>query len=126
VDIKNDQFSVVFDFSKPYLQATYTSNIASAEIIKQILKTVAQKCRSGNFQKLMLISKNMNKLDYIQTFQVIAECAPLFMNVKCAFLEFFPVQLERLDFAKMVAENRGITFMYFTEFEAAEKWLMQD
>lgn len=126
MDIIDNEFSIIFDLSKPYLCATYESVSGQAATFKKVLIALAQTCQTHHFNKVLLISNNAKKLNRIEIFNVIIECVPLYFNIKFAFYDKFPTQIETYQFGEMIAQNRGINAKYFTEFKAAEQWIMQD
>lgn len=126
MDIINSEFSIVFDLSKTYLHATYHSESGEAATFKKVLTVLAQTCNTHHYKKVMLVSNNAKKLNQVEIFSVITECVPLYFNIKFAFFDLFPTQIETHQFGEMIAQNRGINAKYFTEFEAAEQWLIKD
>lgn len=119
-------YTIHFENTPHYLRATYTSNSNSIEIFSAVLIEVAEKCKIYKVKKVMLVSESPYKLEEVGIFKLITEIAPLFLGLKCAFYDTFPIYFNRLRFAELVSENRGLNVQCFTEFEIAEKWLLEN
>lgn len=119
-------YTIHFENTPEYLRATYTSNSNSIELFRSVLFEVANELKKHKTKKVMLISESPYKLEEAEIFNIATECAPLYFGLKCAFYDTFPIHFSRLRFAELVLENRGLNVQCFTEFEVAEKWLLED
>jgi hypothetical protein len=108
-----------------YLAARFTGSGVAEEVWRQF-ELIAEACKRSKSDKLLIdITKAEGKLSVIEKY-LAAEEAQVFARygIKVVFVEI----AERMDprkFFSLVARNRGVNVEAFTDFQAAEEWLLK-
>ena len=111
-----------------YLQAKFTG-VGAVEEVWQQFGLIAEHCKRAN--------KNKLHLDFTEVHEVhgevsladryfLGEEAQIFARYKLQVaVAYKPDRLENHRFGELVARNRGVNVLVFTNVEDAEKWLLK-
>ena len=108
-----------------YLAASFSGSGAPPDVWRQF-KLIAENCKRTKNDKLLIdLLRGDGKISFIERF-MMGERTQLFLyyGIKVVFVE----KTDRIDpgkFAMLVAQNRGVNVNAFTDFQAAEEWLMK-
>jgi hypothetical protein len=108
-----------------YLAARFTGAGAPGEA-SQRFESIAEHCKRTNNDKLLIDSTGYDvKVSVVDRF-FLGTSLQIFAGhrIKVAFV-CRPEQLDARRFGRLVAENRGVTAEVFTDFQAAEEWLLR-
>jgi hypothetical protein len=89
-------------------------------------ESIAEYCRRANNNRLLIDTTGYEvNLSVANRFQ-IGERAQIFAlcGIKVAFV-CRPEQIDAGKFGRLVARNRGVNIDVFTDFQAAEEWLLK-
>lgn len=114
------------DTSKPYLYAIYHLKTHSKDALKAVFIEMAKQCKKFDQSKALLVSETKEKVSQADIFNAVVEVAPLFLDIKMSYCDLYPNQDDVTEFGVLVAQNRGINVNFFTQLEAAEKWILED
>jgi len=108
-----------------YLAARFVGSCASEKASQQ-LELIAEHCKLTNNKKLLI---DMTGLELIVTFMdrfMGGKRLGIFarQGIKVALVGR-PDQGDPRQFTLLVARNRGVTIEVFTNFQAAEEWLLK-
>ncbi|HMB26901.1 MAG TPA: hypothetical protein VKS99_02305 [Blastocatellia bacterium] len=108
-----------------YLAATF-SGVGEAKEVWRQFKLIAEHCRRAKGDKLLIdISRAEGELSVIEKF-LAAEESQIFARygIKVAFIEK-PERMDPRRFFLLAARNRGVKVEAFTDYQAAEEWLLK-
>jgi len=108
-----------------YLTARYIGTAIPGEA-SQRFELIAEHCRRTNNDKLLIDTTGFDvKVTLVDKF-LLGERLGIFARyrIKVVFVSR-PEQLDLRKFAVMVAQNRGVNVDAFTDFQAAEEWLLK-
>jgi len=108
-----------------YLAARFIGS-GAAEDIWQEFEFIAEHCkRTKNNKLLMDVTRYEGKISLIEKYSA-AEESRIFSRygIKVAFVDI-PERVDPEKFAEMVARNRGVNVRLFSDFQAAEEWLLK-
>ena len=108
-----------------FLVASFIGSGAPADVWRKF-ELIAERCKRANKNKLLIDCMGAEgKFSLIERF-VMGERTQLFMyyGIKVVFVEK-PERIDPGKFAMLVAQNRGVNVDAFTDFQAAEEWLMK-
>ena len=108
-----------------YLAAKFIGS-GVAEDVWQEFRFIAEYCKRTKNNKLLIDGTRFNEKLSITERYLAAEESRVFAlyGIKVAVVDI----LERIDpqkFAEMAARNRGVNLRVFTDFQAAEEWLLE-
>jgi len=108
-----------------YLAARFTGTGAPGEASERF-ESIAEDCKRTNNDKLLIDTTGYDvAVPMINRF-ILGERLVVFARyrIKVAFVSR-PEQLDPQKFAVLVAQNRGARVDAFTDFQAAEEWLLK-
>jgi hypothetical protein len=108
-----------------YLVARATGVDVAAEGLRQT-ELIAEHCKRTNNDKLLIDTRGFDvKVSLVDRF-FLGKTLRIFAcyRMKVAYV-CRPDQLDPKMFAMLVAQNRGVTAEAFTDFQAAEEWLLK-
>ena len=105
-----------------YLAVRVTGEGAAEEGL-QLTELIAEYCKRTNKDKLLIdttgLEVKVSLLDRFFLGEIFAR-----YGIKVAYV-CRPEQFDSERFAILVAQNRGVTIETFTDFQAAEEWLLR-
>ena len=120
-------YKLRFDNRRGYLYAYVEGHVDSFEISKQYWMEIADECRKFDCSRVLVEEDIPEAISMGDAYELATEIPTLgFSRVKIAFVDRHADQVELNQFAELVATNRGIHGRFFTEFDEAEKWLLED
>ena len=108
-----------------YLVARFTGMGVAEEVWRQF-KVIAEHCKRAKGDKLLIdISRAEGELSVLEKF-LAAEESQIFAQygIKVAFIEK-PERMDPRRFFLLTASNRGVKVEAFTDWQAAEEWLLK-
>jgi len=108
-----------------YLAARFVGEGKPDEVFHHF-KTIAEQCNRANHKRLLLdITAAQGKFSTVDSYK-FGETSRIFAshNLKVATVAR-PEQFDPQEFGELVARNRGINLCTFTDFQAAEEWLLE-
>jgi len=108
-----------------YLAARFTGSGVAEEVWRQF-ELIAEHCNRANGDKLLIdIAGAEGQFSIIDEYSA-AEESRIFARygIKVAFIET-PERMCPLKFFLLAARNRGVNVEAFTDFRAAEEWLLK-
>jgi hypothetical protein len=93
----------------------------------QQFESIAEHCERTKNNKLLIDTTEFNLKISVTSGYFAGERAKIFerYGIKVAFVGR-PEQIDLGKFAALVAQNRGVKVEVFTDFQAAEEWLLVD
>jgi dihydroxyacetone kinase len=87
---------------------------------------IAEHCRRMNNDRLLIDTTGYEAKVYVADRFQMGERAQIFAccRIKVAFV-CRPEQVDSKKFGRLVARNRGVSIDVFTDFQAAEEWLLK-
>jgi hypothetical protein len=119
-------FQLQMEQMSGYLVARFIGTAMPGEV-SQRFELIAEHCKRTNNDKLLIDTTGFNvKVTLVDRF-LLGERLGIFARykIKVVFVSR-PEQLDPRKFAVMVAQNRGVDVDAFTDFQAAEEWLLKD
>ena len=109
-----------------YLAARFIGSGVAEEVWRQF-KLTAEHCKRAKDNKLLIDTTEFNLKISVTSGYFAGERAKIFerYGIKVAFVGR-PEQIDLGKFAALVAQNRGVKVEVFTDFQAAEEWLLVD
>jgi hypothetical protein len=117
-------FQLQFEEMPDYLAARFIGSGVAEEIWRQF-ELVAEHCKRAKVDKLLIdITKAKGTLSLIEKY-LAAEESRIFarLGIKVAFIEI-PERMDPRRFFLLAARNRGVHVDAFTDWQAAEEWLL--
>ena len=108
-----------------YLAARFTGSGAAEEVWRQF-ELIAEHCQRAQIDKLLIdITNAKGTLSITDKYQA-AEESRIFARygIKVAFIEI-PERVDPRKFFLLTARNRGVNVEAFTDWQAAEEWLLK-
>jgi len=108
-----------------YLAARFSGSGAAEEVWRQF-EFIAEHCKRANDDKLLIdISGAEGDASIIEKY-LAAEESRIFVRygIKVVFIET-PERIDPRRFFLVAARNRGVNVEAFTDFQAAEEWLLK-
>src|SRR5262245_24276701 len=108
-----------------YLAARFIGSGGAEEVWRKF-ESIAEHCKRANGNKLLIdISGARGKLSVIEKY-LAAEESQIFARygIKVVFIEA-PERMDPRRFFLMAARNRGVKVEAFTDWQAAEEWLLK-
>ena len=119
-------YSLAFDIYPDYLYARVTSEKLTIESSLRYLHEIVDKCRELGCHRLMIEKDVPMMLDMAQAFTVASDFSDMRANsIKVAHLDKRTENFERNKFFILVSNNHGGSSRIFTEYAAAEEWLLE-
>jgi hypothetical protein len=118
-------FQLQFEQMSGYLTARFIGMGAPSEASAQF-ESIAEHCMRTENDKLLIDTTRYDvKVSVIDRFLFGGRLQAFARHrIKVAFVSR-PEQLDRRKFGALVAQNRGVTVDAFTDFQAAEEWLLK-
>jgi hypothetical protein len=107
-----------------YLVARFIGS-GVAEDIWQEFEFIAKYCKRTKNNKLLIDGTRFNeKLSFIERYLAAEESRVFALyGIQVAIVDI-PERIDPQKFAEMAARNRGVNLRVFTDFQAAEVWLL--
>ena len=108
-----------------YLAARFTGAGVPGEALQQI-ESIAEHCKRTKNNKLLIDTTGYDVNVQMTNRFHLGERLGIFARhgIKVAFVSR-PEQLDMRKFGMLVAQNRGVSVDAFTDFQAAEEWLLK-
>jgi hypothetical protein len=108
-----------------YLAARFTGSGMAEEVWRQF-KLIAEQCNRANGDKLLIDIAGVEGQISITDQYLAAEESRIFVQygIKVAFIDI-PERMDPRKFFLLAARNRGVNVEAFTDFRAAEEWLLK-
>ncbi|HZF39025.1 MAG TPA: hypothetical protein VE715_09390 [Blastocatellia bacterium] len=107
----------------------FATKLVGSGVLEEVLRQfelIAEHCKLANNNKLLIDTTGLDiKVSMIDRF-LVGERLAIFARyrIKVAFV-CRPEQIDSRKFAGLVARNRGVTIESFTDYQAAEEWLLE-
>ena len=118
-------FQLQMEQMSGYLAARFIGTAIPGEASERF-ELIAEHCKLTNNDKLLIDTTRFDvKVSILDRF-LLGERLVIFARyrIKVAFVSR-PEQLDPRKFAVVVAQNRGVKVETFTDFQAAEEWLLK-
>jgi hypothetical protein len=118
-------FQLQLEERQGYLAAKFIGSGAAEEVWRQF-ELVAAHCQRAKIDKLLIdITEAKGTLSLTDKY-LAAEESRIFarFGIKVAFIEI-PERVDPRKFFLLAARNRGVNVEAFTDWQAAEKWLLE-
>ncbi len=120
-------YKLRFENRPGYLYAYVEGSKDSFEISKQYWMEVAAECRRTDCSRVLVEEDIPEAISMGEAYELATEIPTLgFSRIKIAFVDRYADQVELNQFAELVATNRGVNGRFFTQFDEAENWLLED
>lgn len=108
-----------------YLAARFIGSGVAEEAWRQFV-SIAERCKRTKNNKLLIdITKAEGKLSVIEKYLAAEESLIFALSgIKVVFIEK-PERMDPRKFFLLAARNRGVNVEAFTDFQAAEEWLLK-
>lgn len=107
-----------------YLYARVRAEGITTAMADEYLGKIAEKCAELQVQRLMLVREIPNVMRNADLFLTSQAVVSRFLGIRVAWVNPYPQNDEALEFAAMVANNRGGLFRNFRSEAEAEQWLL--
>lgn len=120
-------YNLIFDERDGYLYAHVQGDTDNFEVSSQYWREVAEKCKSTEAKKVLIVEDLPGGASVTEVYQVAAELPKMgFYGVKVAFVDTHLDHQELNQFGELVAVNRGLYGKIFNNVAEAEKWIVAD
>ena len=118
-------FQIQMEQMSGYLAARFIGTAMPGEGLLQF-ESIAEHCKRTKNNKLLIDTTAFAVKISVTSGYFAGERAEIFTRngIKVAFVSR-PEQIDPGKFAILVAQNRGVTVETFTDFQAAEEWLLK-
>jgi hypothetical protein len=121
----NKPYSLTFEKRPQYLYVRVASETISQQMVADYLQEITYRCRRTGHTRLMVDRQIPQTLSETETFFTGTQFANMGIDrVKIAFVDERDENREHLEFAMLIANNRGGDMKLFSDADAAEKWLL--
>jgi hypothetical protein len=118
-------YKMTFESRDGYLYACVEGEIDNLEISTQYWREIAEKCKSEDAKKVLIVEDLPGGATVAEVYQIAAELPKMgFYGIKVAFVDGHLDQLELNKFGEVVALNRGLYGKVFNNVPEAEKWIL--
>lgn len=118
-------YNLVFEDRDGYLYASVEGEIDNLDISTQYWREIAEKCKSLDAKKVLIVEDLPGGATVAEVYQVAAELPKMgFYGIKVAFVDRHLDQHELNKFGEVVALNRGLYGKVFNNVPAAEEWIL--
>ncbi len=124
--LQEKSYIIHYDYHKKYLTATVSGEKDSLEVSLLFWQEIFDECKNRNFTRLLVTENFKNDISAIDMYilgEKLADMVP--KNVCVAFVDEQIQQLELNKFSETVAYNRGGKGKVFSDYQEAEKWLLE-
>ncbi len=125
MSVPSAAYELRFEQHPQYLLARVRGAEDSLEISVAYWQRVAAEAIGRGAERLMVIENfpnNASTVDMMSVGRFLAELG--LQNIRIAFVDEHPDQLDRNRVGELVAVNRGLTGKVFADFATAEDWLL--
>jgi hypothetical protein len=120
-------YNLVFEDRDGYLYAHVQGEIDNFEVSSQYWREIAEKCKSIEAKKVLIVEDLPGGASVTEVYQVAAELPKMgFYGVKVAFVDTHLDHQELNQFGELVAVNRGLYGKIFADVAEAERWIVAD
>ncbi len=117
-------YDLTFEFRPEYLYVRVEAETVSAESVTAYLHEITQKCAALGRDRLLIERDIPATLSETDTFFTGDEFAHMGIErMRIAFVDHHAENTDHLEFAMLVANNRGGHLELFNNITAAEGWL---
>jgi hypothetical protein len=113
-----------FEVREHYLFSHVQAEEINVEIARGYLREVADACSSVGATRCMVVRDIPEVFSDGGQYSIVHEAMEMFGRIKICWVNPFAVNQSSLNFATMVATNRGGRFGMFSNETDAEKWLL--
>jgi hypothetical protein len=117
-------FELTFEERPGYLYARVVADAIDRQAAAEYLLDVAAKCEELSCSRLVLDRDIPTILNASDLFFTTKEFLPMMVGISVAFLNRHETIENEMEFAVMVARNRGADFKVVRDLAAAEEWLL--
>ena len=117
-------YSLRFEPREGYLFAQVSADKIDIDIVRGYLREVADECHERGFDRCIVVRDIPGVFDDSGQFGIAQEAARLFDGIRICWVNPYGDYQDSLDFATLVATNRGANFGMFGSEADAEAWLL--
>jgi hypothetical protein len=122
----NKPYTLTFETRPDYLYVRVASDTISTQIATDYLHELTYRCHRTGQTRLMVHRQIPQTLSETDIFFTGTEFANMGIDrLKIAFVDERAENRDRLEFAMLIANNRGANLKLFADINDAEKWLLR-
>ncbi|MBV9242600.1 MAG: hypothetical protein JO314_11390 [Acidobacteria bacterium] len=120
---QSSEYTLTFEERPNYLYAHIRADHISPELVEAYVREMHDMCVKDS-QTHLLVRRDIPEVFPVGSyFGVSANTVAVLHGIRTAWLTPYPQHQDRLEFACLVANNRGAMYRVFLDLAEAEKWL---
>jgi hypothetical protein len=122
----NKPYTLTFETRPNYLYVRVASETISPQMVVDYLQEITYRCHRTGQTRLMVHRQIPQTLSETDIFFTGTEFAHMGIDrIKIAFVDERVENREHLEFAMLIANNRGANLKLFADINDAQKWLLR-
>lgn len=123
VTFTSKPYDITFEHRPAYLYVSLKGKDVNYEIAKRYWIEIMALHNARQYSRVLIEKEIEKSLDTQDIFRVVTEVAVMARaGMKFAFVDRV-IEAEKIEFAEMVGNNRGLNIKYFDNLPSAEHWL---
>lgn len=124
---RSKPYKLTFNVRPEHLFAHIEGEHDSYEISHAYWQEIAEECERTGLRKVLVVEDIPEEVSVSEAFQIGAELPQMgFAGVQIAFVDKYADQAEINSFSNLVAVNRGLNCIIFSNTSDAESWLRSE